>query len=246
VFGDPRYVDVPVTELTDPATNADIAATISDETVLAAGRDPHGGPAPDNVALAAGRLGEPSDGNTTHITVVDDEGTVVSMTNSIMNLWGSGQEVGGFFVNDLLLRFSLGGEANTPGPGRRPVSWDLPLIVLDDTARPVLGLGSPGGSRIATIESNVLVRWGLSGMSLADAVQAPRVHLINDDELVFETLPDDDVAADLRSRGYADLQEPDRAYYFGSVQALEIDHETGTVTGAADPRRNADWDSTTR
>lgn len=175
--------------------------------------------------------------------MVDAEGTVVSMTNTLTNFWGSGQDVGGFFLNDQLNRFSVGGGANQPEPGRRSVSWALPAMVLDAEGRPVLGIGSPGGRRIPTIEGNLLVRWGLLGQSLQDAVNAPRVHL-EGDTLQFERLPDDDVAAALRSRGYT-LEVPAPIYYFGSVQALEIDYDAREVRGAEDPRRAGTWRAAT-
>jgi gamma-glutamyltranspeptidase / glutathione hydrolase len=235
-FGDPDFVEVPVARLTDPGANAEVAAGIPGDRLLAGAR---GG-----AAVLAGEAADTDPavvGNTTHITVVDAEGTVVSMTNTLTNFWGSGQHVAGFFLNDQLSRFSIGGEANRPEPGRRSVSWSLPLLVLDDEGRPVLGIGSPGGRRILTIEASILVRWALHGQSLEDAVTAPRVHL-EGDTLQFERLPDDPIASDLRGRGYA-LEVPAPVYYFGSVQALEIDHDAGTVTGAQDPRRAGTWRS---
>jgi gamma-glutamyltranspeptidase / glutathione hydrolase len=227
VFGDPDAVDVPLDELTDASTNAALAASIPDDRLLAA---PTGPP----LAVAGG----PS-GNTTHVSVVDSQGTVVSMTNTITNFWGSGVHVGGFFLNDQLRRFSVGGNANTPAPGRRSVSWALPVVVLDEQQRPVLVVGSPGGRRIPTIEAGLLVRWALHGQPLQDAVDAPRVHL-EDATLQVERLPDDEVAADLRSRGYS-LEVPASRYHFGSVQALEVDHDAREVRGAQDPRRAGAW-----
>lgn len=217
-LGDPDFVDVPVETLVDPEVNAELAADIDDGSLLAGAASP---------VTAA---------NTTHVTAVDEDGTVVSMTNTLTNFWGSGQRELGFFLNDQLRRFSIGGTNNEPEAGRRSVSWSLPVMVLDDQGRPVLGIGSPGGRRIPTILGNVLVRWGLHGEPLDAAVEAPRYHL-EGDVLEFETLPDDGVAASLLDRGYAGLEEPTPPYYFGSVQALEIDHDRGTVGGALDPRR---------
>lgn len=225
-LGDPDFVDVPVAELTDPERNAALAEQIPMDTVLSV--DP-GQP-----------RGGLDDGNTTHVTVVDADGMVVSMTNTLTNFWGSGQYTHGFFLNDQLNRFSIGqGAANEPDAGRRSVSWSLPAMVLDGDGRPVLGIGSPGGKRIPIVLAQVIVRWGVHGESLEEAVNAPRFHL-EGTTLEFEEAPGADLDADLRGRGYGAIGTQ-TALYFGSVQALELDRDAGEVVGAADPRREADW-----
>jgi gamma-glutamyltranspeptidase / glutathione hydrolase len=227
-LGDPAFVDVPVDALTDPERNAEIAAEISDDSLVDPG---------SATAAADGA------GNTTHITVVDDDGTVVSMTNTLTNFWGSGEQELGFFLNDQMRRFSIGVDGtNDAEAGRRSVSWGLPVLVLDEQGRAVLGAGSPGGRRIPNILANVLTRWVLHDESLEQAVEAPRFHL-EGDLLELETLRSEDVVDDLLARGYSGAEVPDPVYYFGSVQALEIDHDTGEVTGATDPRRQGTWDA---
>ncbi len=223
-LGDPDFVDVPVAELTSPTENAELAAAIPMDRLLAVDpSQPRGG----------------LTGNTTHLTVVDGDGMMVSMTNTLTNFWGTGQYSQGFFLNDQLGRFSIGRHgANVPEPGRRSVSWSLPAMVLDQDGRPVLGLGSPGGRRIPLVLTQTLVRWALHDQPLSEAVAAPRFHL-EGSELLFEELPPPDVAADLRQRGYASLSVPPQPHYFGSVQALEADHDVGAVIGAQDTRREA-------
>lgn len=250
-LGDPAFVDVPVDELTDPARNAEMAATIPRDGFLAAGQPPTSGTslatagwpslvsAPMAGSVSAGP--GPDAGNTTHLTVVDAEGAMVSMTNTLTNFWGSGRYVRGFFLNDQLRRFSVGGSgSNVAEPGRRSVSWSLPALVTDPEGRPVLGLGTPGGRRIPIVLAQVLIRWALHGQSLEDAVAAPRFHL-EGAELHVEEVPPESVVADLLGRGYASVSVPGPPYYFGSVQALEVDHAAGSVSGARDTRREADW-----
>lgn len=237
VLGDPDFVDVPVARLTDPERNAELAAEVPRDGLLATR------PAPDQppgqLTLATTATGP---GNTTHLTVVDADGVMVSMTNTLTNFWGSGQYELGFFLNDQLRRFSIGGgSSNVPEPGRRSVSWSLPALVTDQEGRPVLGIGSPGGRRIPNVLTQVLVRWGLHGQSLEEAVAAPRFHLEGAD-LHVEQLPAGEVADELYARGYASISVPSPPLYFGSVQALEVDHEAGAVKGARDTRREADWD----
>lgn len=221
-LGDPDFTDVPAGELTDPARNAELAGEVSMDGLSFTGAPP----------------GDRS-GNTTHISVVDAEGGAVSMTNTLTNFWGSGEFALGFFLNDQLRRFSIGdGAANEPEAGRRSVSWSLPALVRDDDGRPVLVLGSPGGRRIPNILAQVLMRWAVHGQPLAEAVQAPRFHL-EGTTLEFEELPPAEVADDLRGRGYTGPVVPESAYYFGSVQALEVDYGARELVAPRDRRRSA-------
>lgn len=179
-------------------------------------------------------------GNTTHLTVVDKDGTAVSMTNTLTEFWGSGQEVGGFFLNDQLSRFSsVTSEANRPEPGKRSVTWSNPTMVLDNEGRPVLGLGTPGGANIVSILGNTLSRWALQGQSLDDAVAAPRFRLdpASGTLMVEPAMMDSPVASQLGELGWPTQTSPEGL--FGSVQALEIDYGNGTVSGPTDGRLEA-------
>ncbi|EYR65178.1 hypothetical protein N866_10130 [Actinotalea ferrariae CF5-4] len=219
-FGDPAFVDVPVDTLTDPQANAAIAAGLGDAATTSA-RVPYDGAA-----------------NTTHISVVDAEGTAVSMTNTITNYWGSGQYVAGFFMNDQLERFGDIGatEANRPEPGRRSVTWSSPSMLLDAQDRPVLVIGTPGGGQIPNTTAQVVTLWALHGQELEQAVPAERF-LLTGGRLRLESPR---LAEELRGRGYdVRVTNPDSPEIYGSVQALEIDWETGTVHGVADTRRSA-------
>ncbi|MET1035890.1 MAG: gamma-glutamyltransferase [Arthrobacter sp.] len=238
-FGDPRFVDVPVGRLTDPAANARLARG----TAAADGGASAKGAAGTGIGGAtAGR--EIVAGNTTHLTVVDSGGFTVSMTNTITNFWGGdgAENVGGFFLNNQLSRFaSLDTPNNRPGPGRKSVSWAAPSLVLDSRGRVVVGLGSPGGHQIPNILAGVLVPWALQGASLQEAVDAPRHHL-QDGVLALEREPAADVARLARARGWETRVTERRDAVFGSVQALEIDYAARSVTGADDARREAGHD----
>ncbi len=181
-----------------------------------------------------------SPGETTHLTVVDANGLMVTMTNTLTSLWGSGKYVDGFFLNDQLNRFGkLPGPKNQPAPGRRTVSWSLPAIVVDGEGRPVLGIGSPAGERIPMILTNVLTRWALYGQDLQTAVDAPRFHAAGR-ALDMERKPDAKGLETLEQMGYkVTAPIPAHYYFYGSVQAIEVDWETGTVSGAQDSRREA-------
>jgi gamma-glutamyltranspeptidase / glutathione hydrolase len=218
-LGDPEFHDVPLEEITDPARNA----TLARERPAPAAQGP-----PD---LSA---------NTTHVSVVAPDGTAVAMTHTITGFWGSGHEVGGFFLNNHLVRFGLSRtEANEPEPGRRTTSYMAPAVVLDEEGRPVLVLGTPGGERIPSVLATVIARWALHGQPLEDAVAAPRFHL-DGGRLLTEPLPEA-VATELRARGRTLVPVGPELLLFGSVQVLEVDHDEGRVTGTRDTRREGDW-----
>lgn len=217
-LGDPNFVQVPVEEMIDPEANASIDLSSSGASQPQAG----GGKAP----------------NTTHISVVDDDGLSVSMTNTIMYFWGSGQMVDGYFLNNHLSRFeAIDSPANEPEPGRRTVTWSNPVMVLDSEGRPELVLGSPGGHQILNILGTVLIQWGLQDADLAGAVESPRFRA-DGDTLYLEASHTDSQIQQLEDAGWETEVWPDEQASFGSVQILEVDYESGEIRGADDPRRD--------
>ncbi|MCX5193529.1 gamma-glutamyltransferase [Streptomyces sp. NBC_00249] len=119
--------------------------------------------------------------NTTHLTVADRWGNVVSYTLTIESTGGSAITVPGrgFLLNNELTDFSFAPAApgvpdpNLPGPGKRPRSSMSPTIVLED-GRPVLAVGSPGGATIITTVLQTLLGHLDRGLPLVDAIAAPR------------------------------------------------------------------------
>jgi gamma-glutamyltranspeptidase/glutathione hydrolase len=224
-IGDPTVEDVPLTEL--------LSAERADEL---AGLIPADGFA--DVEEQDERITIETD--TTHVTIVDASGAMVSMTNTLSNFFGSGLPVSGFFLNDQLKNFSPEDDSvNVAAPGKRPRSFVAPMIVLEDDV-PVLGIGSPGGRRIPMVVTQVLVRWA-NGQDLDDATEAPRFHL-EGRRLELETAPSGDIQT-LTERGYEVTTEVPTTEYFGGMQALQV-LEDGTVTGIADARRDGAWDAT--
>lgn len=215
--GDPNFVQVPVDEMTDPDANAQIDLSAhSGQEPVAGGED-----AP----------------NTTHISVVDDDGMAISMTNTIMYFWGSGQMVDGYFMNNHLSRFeAIDSAANEPEPGRRTVTWSNPMMVLDAEGRPELVIGSPGGHQILNILGTVLTQWGLQENDLESVMEAPRFRA-EGDTLYLEASHTDDQVTALEDLGWSTEIWPDEQASFGSVQLLEVDYENGQLNSVDDPRR---------
>src|SRR5205085_7021779 len=126
--------------------------------------------------------------NTTHFSVIDRLGNAVANTTTLNFSYGVGlvAEGTGILLNNELDDFAAkpdapnaygltGGEANAPGPGKRPLSSMTPTIVLKD-GKPFLITGSPGGSRIITTVLQVLVNVIDRKLPIADAIAEPRVH----------------------------------------------------------------------
>src|SRR5437773_8048060 len=173
-LGDPDVVDVPLTGLLSKGFAAQrrslIGPTAATSPVLPVN------PYPFQPAAAANK-GESREGiSTTHLTVADRLGNIVSYTFTIEQIGGSGMVVPGrgFLLNNELTDFDpTPGLANSPGPGKRPRSSMSPTIVFSG-GRPLLALGSPGGSTIITTVLQLLINQVDFGMSLPDAIAAPR------------------------------------------------------------------------
>ncbi len=120
--------------------------------------------------------------STSHISIVDSYGNVLSMTTTIENAFGSRLMVRGFLLNNELTDFSFRTHrdgvpiANRLEPGKRPRSSMAPTIVLKD-GKPVLAIGSPGGSRIIGYVAKSIIAWLDWGMDIQQAVALP--HAVN-------------------------------------------------------------------
>ncbi len=232
-LGDPDYFDVPVAGLISKAYAAALRDGIS-ETRATPSETVH--------------PGEPrgyEHSETTHYSVVDAEGNAVSTTTTINGSYGNGQVVpgAGFLLNNEMDDFSakpgapnmfglLGGEANAIAPRKRMLSSMTPTIVVKDGATRLV-LGSPGGSRIITTVLQVILNVIDHGMTVQEAVDAPRFHhQWQPDTIRLERLgfPEDVVTA-LTAMGHATTVNED----MGDVHAILID-DTGLRLGASDPR----------
>ena len=125
---------------------------------------------------------------TTHFTVMDREGNTISSTQTINGSFGSGVVVPGtgIILNNEMDDFTgkvgalnlfgaVGGEKNLISPKKRPLSSMSPTIVFKDK-EPILALGSPGGTRILTCVTQVLLNFMEYNMPLNKAVSSPRIH----------------------------------------------------------------------
>lgn len=150
--------------------------------------DPYGSVRPPTAATS----GEKAK-STTNLTVADRWGNVVEYTLTIEQTGGNAMVVPGrgFLLNNELTDFSFAQRAgalpdpNLPAPGKRPRSSMSPTVVLDD-GEPFLAVGSPGGATIITTVLQILFNRIDRGMSLSEAVAAPRASQRNSDTPVAE------------------------------------------------------------
>jgi gamma-glutamyltranspeptidase / glutathione hydrolase len=234
--GDPAFVDVP-TEILLSQEFADARACVIDPD--AASVKPVA-PAPlDAAGCAAAALGEPADTenvSTTHLSVVDQWGNAVAYTLTIEQTGGSGMTVPdrGFLLNNELTDFSFvpnPADPNIVEPGKRPRSSMSPTIVLDEgDVRYVVG--SPGGSMIITTVTQVLMNRIDLGMTLPEAVAAPRASQRNTAAVAAEPAFRAAHEALLTPYGHTFTTTAE----IGAVAAIEVD-SSGLMTAAAEPVR---------
>ncbi|WP_030242322.1 MULTISPECIES: gamma-glutamyltransferase [unclassified Streptomyces] len=181
--GDPAFEDVPTKELLSQRYADSRACLIKDDAVLTSPVAP--GDPRNPKRCGAGGTAAPTTyegDSTTHLTVADKWGNVVSYTLTIEQTGGSAITVPGrgFILNNELTDFSFTPanpavhDPNLPGPGKRPRSSMSPTIVLDRHDKPVVALGSPGGATIITTVLQTLTGFLDRGMPLVDAIAAPR------------------------------------------------------------------------
>ncbi|WP_343954215.1 gamma-glutamyltransferase family protein [Nonomuraea longicatena] len=178
----------------------------------------------------------PEGPETTHLVVADRWGNVVAYNLTIESTGGNGIVVPGrgVLLNNELTDFTLGpapGDPNLPGPGKRPRSSMAPTIVLSD-GRPVLAVGTPGGSTIITTVLQILLNRYQFGMDLPKALAAPRATQRNTAQTQAEQAFLDTYGPELRARGHNLVLNPE----IGAATALEF-LGRGRLQTVAEPTR---------
>jgi gamma-glutamyltranspeptidase/glutathione hydrolase len=173
-------------------------------------------------------------GSTTHFTVADGDGNMVSWTSTIEQLFGSGIMVPeyGFMLNNEITDFDAEpGGPNEVQPLKRPLSSTSPTIVFRD-GEPFFTVGSPGGTTIITTVVETILNIVEFDMGLAEAVAEPRLYANSEPAIYPEASVPEDVQQGLRELGY----ELSPFTTLGNVMTIQVDGETGEYTGAADFR----------
>jgi gamma-glutamyltranspeptidase/glutathione hydrolase len=174
-LGDPAFIDNPTARLLSARYAAAIRAHIRANRATPSSE-------------LQGQAAADEHATTTHYSVVDHWGNAVAVTYTINDSFGAKVIAGnsGFFLNDEMDDFTakpgvpnmfglVQGKANAVAAGKRPLSSMTPTMVFKD-GQPVMVLGTPGGSRIITTVLEVIVNVIDHGMTLQEAVDAPRIH----------------------------------------------------------------------
>jgi gamma-glutamyltranspeptidase/glutathione hydrolase len=249
-LGDPDFVQMPLKQMVSPDYAAAWRATIdplkpSPSATLAR---PAGFLPPPPKAVSS-----PEPTQTTHFSVVDAEGNAVANTYTLNSYFGSGVTAGslGFVLNNEMDDFTskpgvpnqfklIQSPANAIAPGKRPLSAMTPTIVLKD-GKPLLVLGSPGGSTIITTVANDIISILDNNLNVQQAADAPRFHhqYLPDAIQVEKAFPLD-VVDKLKAAGYtvtrnneADEHNPGT---WGVSEMIYIDPKTHTLMGGDDQR----------
>ncbi|ENY79921.1 gamma-glutamyltransferase [Sphingopyxis sp. MC1] len=230
-LGDPAFVTAPVGGFISKAYAAERAKLIDPARAKPIDAMPFGDPL---------RYESPS---TTHFSVADKDGNVVSTTFTLGSDFGSGVMIAGtgILLNNEMNNFSheQAWEAQRTGtppplnamaPGKRMLSTQMPTIVMKD-GKPWIVTGTPGGSTIITSVVQVLVNVIDHGMNIAEATHQPRIYQGASDTLRVEPNFNPDTVAALKAMGHPITSDET----MGSEQSIMI--EKGLFLGAADPRR---------
>ena len=253
-LGDPDFVQNPIGRLLDPSYAAAIRQTIdpvraTPSAALHAGTPPHEG------------------SNTTQFSVEDRDGNAVSVTYTLNDWFGIGRVAAGtgILMNDEMDDFTskpgepnmfglVQGAVNAVAPGKTPLSSMSPTIVSKD-GKPVMVIGSPGGPRIITITLEAILNVIDHGMTVQEAIDAPRIHhqWLPDTVYIERFALSPDTRALLEQRGYNFTESAPwgvaegitaggprlTATGFGAAQSLNVGTYTlpgATLYGAHDPR----------
>ncbi|MCO5730660.1 gamma-glutamyltransferase [Rhizobium sp. SSA_523] len=234
-LADTDFVPAPIKGLLSKDYLGSRADLLDTDRALSAEQAKAGEPSWDH-ALLFGRDAAIELPSTSHFSIVDSQGNVVSMTTTIENGFGSRLMTNGFLLNNELTDFSFKTHdagvpiANRVEPGKRPRSSMAPTIVMQD-GKPLLAIGSPGGSQIIGYVAQALIAYIDWGMPVEEIVAQP--HLINrfgryDIEAGTAA---ERFAAPLEAIGY----EVKAGEMTSGLQAIEITAKG--LAGSADPRR---------
>lgn len=227
-IADPDYYNVPVESILSPERAIETRKLIFPDSVA------------KNVSpMTEQQILDSEKGNTTHLVVADKSGNLMCLTQSINYYFGASvmDPQWGYILNNLMADFdhdTVG--INTIHPYHRPASTMACTIIKKD-GKPLVVIGTPGGTRIASTMTQVIVGMLDYNLTLEEALDAPRFYTAGR-RLEIENRFAEDVMNKLSEFGWK--VDPKDAFdaYFGGVNAIYIDPATHKLIGCSDPRRD--------
>jgi gamma-glutamyltranspeptidase/glutathione hydrolase len=240
-LGDPAFDPIPLEGLQSKAYAAERRRQI----------DPSHGPVVQPVGdpwpfqpggrPAATRTGgyDAPDQNTTHLTVIDRDRNMVSLTASLGQRFGSGVVVPGTGVvlnNGMMWFDPEPGKKTSIGPGKRALHAGTPALVFDEHG-PLMALGAPGGRMVLTSVLQVMLNVLDFGMGMQAAISAPRIHCETGPLWIDPRLPAPTIDGLRRIREDVVLREETFliSSYYGRPNGVLIDQEKGVLRGGVEP-----------
>ncbi len=233
-LADPDFISVPA-GLTDPSYLGERRKLINPDSAMA---KPKPGDPPGQIKGAFGHDATLERAGTSHISIIDGDGNVVSMTTTIEGVFGSGVMAAGFLLNNELTDFSFKptdaeGQpiANRVEGGKRPRSTMTPTIVFDAGGKPFAALGSPGGGRIIFYVAKALISlidWKLDAQAASALTNFGSMGGAVEIESGWQA-----ILLGLRLKTYGHTIKPDLMTSGVHI----VLHRNGGLEGGADPRR---------
>lgn len=236
-MGNPAFVDMPIEGLTSKAYAEEQAKRIdpSRASKVVKPGDPWKFQPGGEASRGEKYVGHEHD-STSSFACVDAAGNIVASTNSINHFCGSCVYVPEYGL--LLNNDNVTDVRSINSPARRSLSSMSPTIVLDPKGRPYMSIGAAGATRIIGSIAQIIMNCIDFGMTMSDAIQAPRINdqVAPDDAaepLQTESHMDADTIERLRAFGH----EIETDVHIGTAQGIKFDAVNGTIDGGADFRR---------
>ena len=231
-LGDPEYYEVP-----DNLLDNDYLANLREKITI--------GHAANSQLVRPGNPHRQESEQTTHFSVCDREGNMVSITTTLNTAYGSKLVVAGagFLLNNEMDDFSIkpgfpntygliGAEANKIEPGKRMLSSMAPTLVMKN-GKPYLILGSPGGSKIITTVAQAILNFTRFGLNIEETAAQPRFHHQWLPDKIF--LEEGQFSVEIKQELIRFGHTVEERTPYGDLQMIYID-PLGLMTAASDPR----------
>jgi gamma-glutamyltranspeptidase / glutathione hydrolase len=193
---------------------------------------------PEGASQTAARSGNPGEGQTTHLNVIDRDHNMVSLTSTLGAFYGSGVVIKGtgITLNNATMWFDPEpGAVTSVGPGKRVMSAATPVLVLRD-GKPFAAIGSPGGRRVISAVYQILVNMIDFDKSVQEAISAPRAHSEGRRTEISTRFPSE-VIEHLERIGHDVVRREESlsTSFFARPSGIKVDQDKGELRGGVFP-----------